>query len=81
MDGSVHTRWVDENLKTLAVVDESDEDRRWVETTLQSQVESQSSPLTGTAPAQVAAGDTQAFKERSMAAAVAFTILSKQHNN
>ena len=28
MDGSVHTRWVDENLKTLAVVDELDGDRR-----------------------------------------------------
>ena len=81
MDGSVHTRWVDENLKTLAVVDESDEDRRWVETTLQSQVESQSSPLTGTAPAQGDAGDARAFKERSMAAAVTFAILSKQHNN
>ena len=61
MDGSVHTRWVDENLKTLAVVDGSDEDRRWVETTLQSQVESQSSPLTGTAPAQVDAGDPLAL--------------------
>ena len=24
MDGAVHTRWVDENLKTLAVVDELD---------------------------------------------------------
>ena len=39
MDGSVHTRWVDENLKTLAVVDELDGDRRWVETRLQPQVE------------------------------------------
>ena len=28
MDGSVHTRWVDENLKTLAAVDELDGDRR-----------------------------------------------------
>ena len=39
MDGSVHTRWVDENLKTLAVVDELDGDRRWIETKLQPQVE------------------------------------------
>ena len=48
---------------------------------MQPQVESQSSPLTGTAPAQVDAGDPLAFKERSMAAAVAFAILSNQNNN
>ena len=61
MDGSVHTRWVDENLKTLAVVDESDKDRRWVETRAQPKPDSQSSPLTGTAPAQVDAGDPLAL--------------------
>ncbi|MBI50164.1 MAG: hypothetical protein CL781_02375, partial [Chloroflexi bacterium] len=59
---------------------ESDKDRRWVETRAQPKPDSQSSPLTGTAPAQVDAGDPLAFTQRSMAAAVAFAILSNQEN-
>ncbi|MCH7744449.1 MAG: ATP-grasp domain-containing protein, partial [Chloroflexi bacterium] len=64
-DGSVHTRWVDEQITTLAQVDSSDTTRRWVESAAAAPVESaptrQASPLTGTAPVKVDASDPLAL--------------------
>ncbi|MCH8219515.1 MAG: ATP-grasp domain-containing protein, partial [Planctomycetes bacterium] len=56
IDGSVHTRWVDEQIATLAQVDSSATPRRWVESTaapVASGSTRQASPLTGTAPVMV----------------------------
>ena len=64
IDGSVHTRWVDEQIATLAQVDSSIAPRRWVESTagpIASGLTGQASPLTGTAPVMVDTSDPLAL--------------------
>ena len=63
-DGSVHTRWVDEQIASLARVDSSSTSRKWVESTtapMSSGSSQQSSPLTGTAPVMVDTSDPLAL--------------------
>ena len=64
-DGSVHTRWVDEEIANLAAAESSDDSRRWIESP-EIQVTSaggsqQASPLTGTAPVMVDTSDPLAL--------------------
>ncbi|MDP7627952.1 MAG: carboxyl transferase domain-containing protein [SAR202 cluster bacterium] len=63
-DGTVHTRWVDQNVATLAGSDFSDSPKRWIESASldsASSSERQASPLTGTAPVMVDASDPLAL--------------------
>jgi acetyl/propionyl-CoA carboxylase alpha subunit len=64
VDGSVHTRWVDENVSTLAKEAEIEGPKKWVETEEQLitvGAAQQSSPLTGTAPVMVDASNPLAL--------------------
>ncbi|MDP6716527.1 MAG: carboxyl transferase domain-containing protein, partial [SAR202 cluster bacterium] len=64
VDGSAHTRWVDEQIATLSQVDSSTTSRRWVESAaapVASGSGQQASPLTGTAPVMVDASDPLAL--------------------
>ncbi|HIM17903.1 MAG TPA: carbamoyl-phosphate synthase large subunit [Dehalococcoidia bacterium] len=61
---SVHTRWVDENVATLAKVDSSAGPKRWVESAealITNGSAQQASPLTGTAPVMVDTSDPLAL--------------------
>ncbi len=61
---SVHTRWVDENVATLAKVDSSAAPKRWVESAealITNGSAQQASPLTGTAPVMVDTSDPLAL--------------------
>ncbi|MFL2783946.1 MAG: carboxyl transferase domain-containing protein [Dehalococcoidia bacterium] len=63
-DGSVHTRWVDENVATLAKEPEADGPKKWVETqevSIATEATQQASPLTGTAPVMVDAANPLAL--------------------
>ncbi len=63
VDGSVHTRWVDEHIETLAKVDSSAAPRRWVESSapIAGGPGTHASPLIGTAPAMVDTSDPLAL--------------------
>ena len=64
LDGSVHTRWVDEHMATLAQVDAAAAPKKWVESAVApagSGLGQQASPLTGTAPVMVDTGDPLAL--------------------
>ncbi|MAP38895.1 MAG: carbamoyl-phosphate synthase large subunit, partial [Dehalococcoidia bacterium] len=64
IDWSVHTRWVDENIATLAKVDSSAGPKRWVESAealITNGSAQQASPLTGTAPVMVDTSDPLAL--------------------
>ena len=63
-DGSVHTRWVDENVATLAKEPDVDGPKKWVETqevSTPAEATQQASPLTGTAPVMVDAANPLAL--------------------
>ena len=63
-DGSVHTRWVDENVSTLAKGPDVVTPKKWVETQeviVTSEATQQASPLTGTAPVMVDAANPLAL--------------------
>ena len=61
LDGSVHTRWVDEQIETLAQIDAAPLSKRWVESAAPAATGKQASPLTGTAPVMVDTGDPLAL--------------------
>ena len=63
-DGSIHTRWVDENVATLAKEPDAAGPKKWVETQevpVATEATQQASPLTGTAPVMVDAANPLAL--------------------
>ena len=64
IDGSVHTRWVDEKIADLAITDTDSQQKRWIESAevpIPVAAGQQASPLTGTAPVMVDTSDPLAL--------------------
>ena len=64
IDGSVHTRWVDEKIADLAIADTESQQKRWIESAeapVPVAAGQQASPLTGTAPVMVDTSDPLAL--------------------